>query len=223
MHTESLQYDIHGWKNISPVLQRFIIQHARRRSASAGTVLFHQGAVAEVVAWTMDGLVFTRVNHDSGGQTLLNHIPPGRLILFNFMWKNEALDREFYAMTNVELLVLPKRNMVQLLAQHDELKMLVIDSLTRNIDDLTQVMFTHKAASREANVARFLLDCEVSRQRDGSAAVPLSMQFMAECLRLSRPFIAKTLKDFAERLLITMRYGAITVLDRKGLRRIAGE
>lgn len=218
---ESLPYPIPGWRHFSPALQQSIIRHARRRVVGAGATLFHQGTMAEVVAWTLRGLVFTRINHPGGGQTLLNHVPPGRLILFNFMWKNIPLDRDFYAMTGVELLVLPRRSMAQLLAQHDELKILVIDSLTENIDDLTQVMFTHKAASREANVARFLLDCEIARRREGCAAIPFSMQFMAECLRLSRPFIAKTLKYFAERLLITMRYGTITILDRQGLRRIA--
>ncbi|HDX8866770.1 TPA: Crp/Fnr family transcriptional regulator [Klebsiella michiganensis] len=155
---------------------------------------------------------------------MLNHISPGRLILFNFMWNNAPLDRDFYAVTGVELLVLPRSNMVQLLTQHDEFKMVVIDSLTENINDLNRIMFTHKAASREATVARFLLDCEIITCRsESSAAIPFTMQFMAGCLRLSRPFIAKTLKYFAERLFITMHYGTITILDSQGLRRIADE
>jgi hypothetical protein len=47
------------------------------------------------------------------------------------------------------------------------------------------------------------------------------MQFMAECLRLSRPFVAKTLRHFAQRQMVALHYGNIEVLDLDGLRQVA--
>ncbi|KDE38365.1 hypothetical protein AW40_00805 [Kosakonia radicincitans UMEnt01/12] len=213
---------IPGWSTFPCALQQVLVRLARVRNEKAGSIVFHQGADVEVIAWILKGHLFTSVQHVSGNRTLLTHVPVGRMILFNFVWKAMPLDRDFIAMTDVELLILPRANATQLLAQYDELKMQVIDSLTERLNDLDRVLFTHKVASREACIASFLVDCEEGQkgiQRDRH--IPFTMQFMAECLRLSRPFVAKTLKHFADQQLVVLNYGNIEVLDIDGLREVA--
>lgn len=39
------------------------------------------------------------------------------MILFNFVWKHTPLDRNFIAMTDVELLILPRASATKLLVQ----------------------------------------------------------------------------------------------------------
>lgn len=209
---------IPGWGTFPPALRHALSQFSRSRNEKAGSIVFHQGADVEVVAWTLKGHLFTSVQHVSGHQTLLTHVPVGRMILFNFVWKNIPLDRNFIAMTDVELVILPRGNVIQLLAQYDELKTQVVDSLTERLNDLDRVLYTHKVSSREACIASFLVDCAGEQ---GECQIPFTMQFMAECLRLSRPFVAKTLKHFAEQKFVALRYGQLVVLDIDGLKRIS--
>jgi len=68
---------ISGWATFSSRLQQEIAEQARIRHEKAGSIVFHQGMAAEVVAWTMKGLLFTQTQHVNGDQTLLSHIPRG--------------------------------------------------------------------------------------------------------------------------------------------------
>ncbi|TCL03193.1 Crp/Fnr family transcriptional regulator [Sodalis ligni] len=210
---------ISGWDTFSPRLQQEISEQARSRYEKAGSIVFHQGMAPEVVAWTMKGLLFTQVQHANGNQTLLTHIPPGRLVLFNHVWRQRPVGRDYYAVTDVELLIIPRRYAAKLLAQHEEFKMFVIDALTERLDDLDRVLYTHKVASRELCIACFLVDCSVAG--DDCVYLPFTMQFMADCLRLSRKFIANSLKKFQNNSLIDLRYGKIYILDIGRLRKIA--
>ncbi|MEJ1267426.1 Crp/Fnr family transcriptional regulator [Pantoea ananatis] len=191
-------HDDPGWNAFPPALQQALLRQSRIRSEKAGSIVFHQGADVEAIAWTLKGHLFANVHHANGNQTLLTHVPVGRMILFDFVWKHTPLDRNFIAMTDVELLLLPRACATQLLAQFDEFKMQVVDSLTERLHDLDRVLYTHKVASREACVAAFLVDCEEGQSGPcRERHIPFTMQFMAECLRLSRPFVAKTLRHFA--------------------------
>ncbi|TKI05214.1 Crp/Fnr family transcriptional regulator [Martelella alba] len=222
MLTEHTIAAIPGWGTFPSALQQSLCRQSRLRGEKAGNIVFHQGAEVEVIAWTLRGHLFTSVQHASGERTLLTHVPVGRMILFNFIGKGSLLDRDFIAMTDIDILILPRASAIQLLAQYDEFKMQVIDSLTERLNDLDRVLYTHKVASREACIAAFLVDCEEG-QRDihRDRLIPFTMQFMAECLRLSRPFIAKTLKRFADKHLVALNYGNIEVLDMDGLREVA--
>ncbi|HBT4769515.1 TPA: Crp/Fnr family transcriptional regulator [Klebsiella pneumoniae] len=222
MITEEAIMMIPGWNAFPQALQQTLLRQSRIRSEKAGNTVFHQGAEVEVIAWTLKGHLFTNIHHVNGNQTLLTHVPVGRMILFNFVWKHIPLDRNFIAMTDVELLILPRASATQLLARFDEFKMQVIDSLTERLNDLDRVLYTHKVTSREACVAAFLVDCEEGQKGlRRKHHIPFTMQFMAECLRLSRPFVAKTLRHFADRQMVTLNYGNIEVLDLEGLRQVA--
>ncbi|AMB74515.1 MULTISPECIES: Crp/Fnr family transcriptional regulator [Pantoea] len=213
---------IPGWNAFPQALQQALLRQSRIRSEKAGSIVFHQGADVEAIAWTLKGHLFANVHHANGNQTLLTHVPVGRMILFDFVWKHTPLDRNFIAMTDVELLLLPRACATQLLAQFDEFKMQVVDSLTERLHDLDRVLYTHKVASREACVAAFLVDCEEGQSGPcRERHIPFTMQFMAECLRLSRPFVAKTLRHFAQRQMVALHYGNIEVLDLDGLRKVA--
>lgn len=124
---------IPGWNAFPQALQQALLRQSRIRSEKAGSIVFHQGAEVEVIAWTLKGHLFANVHHANGNQTLLTHVPVGRMILFNFIWKHAPIDRNFIAMTDVELLILPRASATQLLAQFDEFKMQVIDSLTERL------------------------------------------------------------------------------------------
>jgi|GEM_PF-1771217 CRP-like cAMP-binding protein len=210
---------ISGWATFSSRLQQEIAEQARIRHEKAGSIVFHQGMAAEVVAWTMKGLLFTQTQHVNGDQTLLSHIPPGRLVLFNHVWQQRPVGRDYYAVTDVELLIFPRGYAAKLLAQHEEFKMFVIDALTERLNDLDRVLYTHKVASREQSIACFLVDCSII-EKDGFY-LPFTMQFMADCLRLSRPFISNALKILKNNSLIDLRYGKVFILDIDRLRKIA--
>jgi len=219
MISDTKLMSIPGWATFSPRLQQEISEHARIRYEKAGSIVFHQGMEAEVVAWSMKGLLFTQTQHENGDQILLSHIPPGRLVLFNHVWQHRPVGRDYYAVTNVELLILPRSYTAKLLAQHEEFKMFVIDALTARLDDLDRVLYTHKVASRELSIVCFLADCSVA-EKDGFS-LPFTMQFLADCLRLSRPFIAKTLKNLKNNNLIDIYYGKVFIMNIEQLRKIA--
>ncbi|MDM3357006.1 Crp/Fnr family transcriptional regulator [Citrobacter sp. Cb004] len=222
MDTAKAISSISSWSTLPLQLQQALCQIGRIREEKAENIVFHQGSYVDVIVWTLRGHLFTRAQQENGNQILLTHIPVGRLILFDYAWKNRALDRDFIALTDVELLILPRGSVSQLLASYDEFKIMIIDCLADRLNDLDKVLYTHKVASREASLASFLVDCEegqsgIKKERH----IPLTMQFMADCLRLSRPYVAKTLKRFENQHLVCLNYGYIEILDIGGLRDIA--
>jgi CRP-like cAMP-binding protein len=87
------------------------------------------------------------------------------------------------------------------------------------------VQTTHTAISNaqarlDKRLARWLL---MAHDRIGEDTLPLTHEFLSMMLAVRRAGVTTALKALREKNLISYQRGRITVLDRKGLERLAGE
>ena len=98
------------------------------------------------------------------------------------------------------------------------------DSLLKFVQAFS-VQTTHTAicnarAKLDERLARWLL---MAQDRIQSDILPLTHEFLSLMLGVRRPGVTVALKALRERGLIAYRRGEITIKDRKGMERVAGE
>src|SRR5271156_609008 len=87
------------------------------------------------------------------------------------------------------------------------------------------VQTTHTAVSNaqskiDVRLARWLL---MAQDRIQAETLPLTHEFLSLMLAVRRPGVTEALKELRQRGLISYRRGEITINDRKGMERVAGE
>ncbi|WP_407579255.1 cyclic nucleotide-binding domain-containing protein [Citrobacter koseri] len=66
MFAEEAIMMIPGWNAFPQALQQALLRQSRVRSEKAGSIVFHQGAEVEAIAWTLKGHLFANVHHANG-------------------------------------------------------------------------------------------------------------------------------------------------------------
>jgi CRP-like cAMP-binding protein len=84
----------------------------------------------------------------------------------------------------------------------------------------TYTAISNAQARMDIRLARWLL---MAQDRIGDASLPLTHEFLSLMLAVRRPGVTKALNALREQGLISYQRGQITVKDRKGLERTAGE
>ncbi|MBZ8141034.1 hypothetical protein CLD22_14120 [Rubrivivax gelatinosus] len=207
-------------RGFSQPLRHAIADGSKVRTYPSNSVVFPQGTHPGGVVYTLTGMLFSWISNTEDERILLTHFHPDRLLLVNNTLQHRPLDFELYAVTRVELLLIPSHVFVHLLEHFPEFQAFVINGLGQTLDDMRLALRTHKAGSKEQCVAQFLVHCcgwsAIPQQQ-----LPFSIEFISDCLRLSRPFVAKTLKRFAQLGIMGSKYGKTIVLDLGRLRDIA--
>ncbi|MBK1690417.1 hypothetical protein CKO37_23260 [Rubrivivax gelatinosus] len=201
-------------------MRHAIADGSKLRTYPSNSVVFPQGAQPGAVVYTLNGMLFSWITNSENERILLTHYHPDRLLLVNNTLQHRPLDFELYAVTRVELLVIPSHVFMHLLEHFPEFQSFVINGLGRILDDMRLALCTHKAASKEQGIAQFLVHC-CSWSAIPQQQLPFSIEFISDCLRLSRPFVAKTIKHFGRLGIMGSKYGKTIVLDLERLRRVA--
>lgn len=98
------------------------------------------------------------------------------------------------------------------------------DSLLKFVQAFS-VQTTHTAICNaqskiDVRLARWLL---MAQDRIQAETLPLTHEFLSLMLAVRRPGVTEALKSLRQRKLISYRRGEITINDRKGMERVAGE
>ncbi|BAL93477.1 cyclic nucleotide-binding protein [Rubrivivax gelatinosus IL144] len=207
-------------RGFSQPLRHAIADGSKLRTYPSNSVVFPQGAHPGAVVYTLNGMLFSWITNSENERILLTHFHPDRLLLVNNTLQHRPLDFELYAVTRVELLLIPSHVFMHLLEHFPEFQSFVINGLGRMLDDMRLALCTHKASSKEQGIAQFLVHC-CSWSAIPQQQLPFSIEFISDCLRLSRPFVAKTIKHFARLGIMGSKYGKTIVLDLERLRLVA--
>jgi CRP/FNR family transcriptional regulator, cyclic AMP receptor protein len=122
------------------------------------------------------------------------------------------------ALTDVQLLVLPRDQLRRVVEQHPALALALLGEFTGRLRHLVNLVDDLALHTVQGRVAGLLLD-QAAAAEAGADVVPLTQADMAARLGTVREMVGRTLKTFEALGLIRVERGAITLLDREGLAR----
>jgi CRP/FNR family transcriptional regulator, cyclic AMP receptor protein len=182
----------------------------------AGSIIQLEGDPAAAMYIVVTGRVKIARIGANGREQILNVIAAGGHFNTVPMFDGGACPANAEALTDVELLALPREALLPLVEQHPALALALLKEFTgrlRHLVNLVDELALHTVQGRLAG----LLLAQAAAAERGEAAPALTQAEMAARLGTVREMVGRTLKSFEVLGLIRLERGVITLLDREGL------
>lgn len=212
------EYSIGVPQDLEPVLKK---EHVRlleaigmRKAVRRGDVIYRQGEPAGHVFLLIRGTVQSVLLSSAGQESLLRIHLPGSILGLTALATVPWRDATARAADAVELGVIGKERLIELLRTEPDLSLLLIRLLVDRMRDFHFRVGDLHAQTVEQRVARALLSLS---QADGAApcagsrSIGLTHQELAHLVNASRQTVSMVLSRFAEAGLVVRR-GRLTVL-----------
>ena len=204
-----------------------LLTNTRRRRFAKGEVVVHEGDPADSLHLVVSGRLAVRVATSSGDNATLNILGPGDYFgeLSLLDGRQPARTASIVALEPAETLSLAASAFRELRLRHRGAEQLLLTLLARRVEELSARLLETMYDGLDRRVFRRLV--ELSRvyaqpvnQTDDPrtpVVVPLTQEQLAELVGGTRPSVNQVLKRLAERRVIEIGRGRVTVLDRAWL------
>lgn len=194
-----------------------IATNVGERTFQAGQTIISEGDLCQAVYFVARGVVRIRRSSLEGREHILAYLGPGEP--FNLV---PALDGKpnpatVDALTDVTLYTIPCERCHQIMYDHHEVALVVLERLAaevRRLSDIVEDLALHPVRTR---LARFLLNQTSSPQPSRH----WTQEEIAAHIGTVREMVGRTLRDFANEGLIRRERGRIVVINRERLEREA--
>jgi len=183
---------------------------------SAGAIIQLEGDPAEAMYVVAQGRVKIARIGSNGREQVLNVIAAGGHFNTVPMFDGGACPANAEALTDVELLALPRDALLPVVGQHPALALALLKEFTGRLRHLVNLVDELALHTVQGRLAGLLLEQAAAAER-GEPAPPLTQAEMAARLGTVREMVGRTLKSFEALGLIRLDRGQITILDRTGL------
>ena len=186
-------------------------------SKRKGEVLFAPGSPCPGFVAVRSGTIRVSLTSANGREVVLYRVTPGDVCLQTFGCLMEGRDNAAHgvAETDLEASIVPPGAFRRRLAEDARFRDDVLAAVSRRFHDFEQLVEDVALTGFDARLARALLrlevDGEVRATHEGLAAETAS----------GRAFVSRRLGEFQRLGLIEGRRGALRILDRDGVSRIA--
>ena len=207
--------------------RRDVLANTRRRRFAKGEVAVHEGDPADSLHLVVSGRLAVRVATSGGDNATLNILGPGDYFgeLSLLDGRQPARTASIVALEPAETLSLAASAFNELRQRHRGAEQLLLTLLARRVEELSARLLETMYDGLDRRVCRRLVELgRVYADSDGSEApvvVPLTQEQLAELVGGTRPSVNQVLKRLAERDVIEIGRGRVTVLDRAWLERHA--
>jgi CRP/FNR family transcriptional regulator, cyclic AMP receptor protein len=184
----------------------------------AGSLIQVEGDSAEAMYIVVSGRVKIARLGAGGREQVLNVIARGGHFNTVPMFDGGPCPANAEAVTEVQLLVLPRARLQQVVEEHPPLALALLREFTGRLRHLVNLVDDLALHTVQGRVAGLLLDQAEAAER-GDEVTPLTQAEMAARIGTVREMVGRTLKSFETLGLIRMERGAIAVVDRAGLAR----
>ena len=183
---------------------------------SAGSMIQLEGDPAVVMYIVVAGRVKIARVGANGREQVLNIISSGGHFNTVPIFDGGACPANAEALTNVELLALPRDPLLALVEQQPALALALLSEFTGRLRHLVNLVDELSLHTVQGRLAGLLLDQAAAAER-GEAGAPLTQAEMAARLGTVREMVGRTLKSFEALGLLRLDRGTITLLDRARL------
>ncbi|WP_024576649.1 MULTISPECIES: Crp/Fnr family transcriptional regulator [unclassified Afipia] len=198
-----------------------LCHYAKKRTFKRGATIFAKGDRGQSLFFIISGTVKIGVSSADGRGAIFNMVDAGEM--FGEIAVLDGLARTADAIANAdcELFVIDRRDFLALLASQPVLATKVIELLCVRLrwisEHVEQVIFPD-LSGRLAKALIRLID------RPGAALdrkITITQQEIGEMLGMSRESVNKQLHEWADRKLVRLQRGSITVIDVDSLKGMA--
>jgi CRP/FNR family transcriptional regulator len=204
--------------HISDPVGKNILQHAQRVKIPANTTLFHQGDMCGnyVLVQTGSVKVFTRA--ENGREIVLYRVGSGEscTLTTTCLFTNNKYPAEGVTETEVEALVINKKDFDRGLAQSEDFRRMVFDGYSQRLTDIITLVEAVSFGRIDARLAKLLLQHAV-----GEMTVHATHQDLAAELGSAREVISRQLKEFERRGWVKLQRGSIELVQTREIEQLA--
>lgn len=224
-----LRHDILGrasyFKELSPQMLAAVNAQFREQHFSADTVICREGEPATRLFFTAHGKVKLLRHSLRGDDVLLDLLPQGALFGGLTALGVSNYPETAIAQTDCCVLTITATAFQQLLEQHQEITLAVLNTVARSLDDARTTihqLITSSAEARIANVLLKLAERLGEQTKDGLLIQsPLPQQDIAAMVGVTPETVSRTMAQFKRDGLIDAGRQWVRLLDQKGLQYIA--
>ena len=196
--------------------RRRIVGFAKPRRYAAGQTIFLKGDEGNGMMAVLSGQVRISVPSREGKEIILNIINPGEVFGEIALLDGRERTADASALTDCELLVLERRDVMQFLHKSPEvcIKLLIVlcDKLRRTTEQVEDVLFLGLAS----RLAKILL-----RLTEKGGEVKIAQRELGNLVGVTRESVNKYLADWQRHDIVEVDSGIIRVRDREALELIA--
>jgi CRP-like cAMP-binding protein len=207
---------------LPPVALDHLGSYMKRRSLPRGAVIFTKGDPGSGLMGVLAGTVKISVPSADGRDIVLNIIREGEIFGEIALLDGRPRTADASAMTNIELMVIERRDFIPFLSSHPELMMKIIEilcgRLRRTSEQVQELTFLDLSASLAKALLRLIDEAEASTS---TRKVTITQHEISQIIGRSREGTNKQLRAWAKDGLIRLERGAITVLQRDKLAEVA--
>jgi CRP/FNR family cyclic AMP-dependent transcriptional regulator len=198
-----------------------IVTRARVRSYAAGDTIFVMGSQHESMMAVVSGTVKISVPTADGREIVLAILQPDEVFGEIAMLDGKERSADAIAMTDCDLVVLERRDVMSFLERHPEAWPALVGVLCARLRDTDQHLVEVALLPLPVRLAKALL--RAATQHDGGARVPLSQRELGNMVGATRERVNKCFHQWQRAGIVDVDRRAITILDRSALEALADQ
>ena len=193
-------------------------QNRQRRKYSVKSVIYEEGDIANECYFIESGKVKTVLSNDMGKNFVTHIYKKGEYFGYMPMLKNHAHTESAYALTNVELSIIPKIELMQLIFTNQDLSSSFIKLLANNIEEKEKQLISLAYNSIRKRVAQVLLTLEERFEKEEkNDPITIKRDDLAAMAGTTKETVIRTLTDFKNEGIIKINHANIHIVKRESL------
>lgn len=216
----SIQHDLHTIPFFSGLDARTladISSRTRRYSFRPGDQIMYEGEQPPGLFAILQGRVRLSCTAPDGREQVLDMVGEGEIFNMVPIFDGQPNHTNARAMSPVECLLLPRKEMLALLRAHPDLALAALHAMAGQLRELVGLVEDLAFRSVRARLARQLL----AEAAEGSAEI--THQELAERTGTVREMAGRALRRLSQEGLVRLERGRVIVLDAEGLAEVVEE
>ncbi len=185
-------------------------------------ILYSEGQKASVVYFMVSGKVKEYMINEEGKELITNMYGKGDFIGYTTILENTLYNETAQIIEEAELLLIPKKDFLQLINNNLQVANEFIGMLSHNVLAKDQKLLQLAYSSLRKKVATGIIEVidKFKDKRNGKPVIEISREDLANVVGAAQESLSRTLKEFKNEQLIDMFEGNIVVLNDTKLRHL---
>ena len=204
------------WPSLSERERDMVRRSAVLRRYEKGALIHDGGNECLGMLLLLSGEIRTYLLSDEGREVTLYRLYAGDVCVLSAscVISQITFDTQISAQQETEVLIIPASIIAALREEDLSLRCFLYELATQRFSDVMWAMQQILFKGLDRRLAGFLLD---EAERTGSSTVRMTHEQIAQHISSAREAVARMLKNFSEDGLVSLKRGAITLLDRSAL------
>jgi CRP/FNR family cyclic AMP-dependent transcriptional regulator len=205
--------------------RRRLAEHAKRRQFAAGQTIFTSGSPGHSMMAVVTGSVRITARSVRGAEVMLAILTQGEVVGEIALLDGGERTADATALTDCELVVLDRRDVLPFLEQHPKACLKLLEVLAQRLRHTDEWITEIGLAQIAARLAKVLLGTAgpQDRRKDDSrtVSVALTQRELGSMIGASRESVNRCLQQWQREGIVQLKPGWIIILNREAMQEIA--